>query len=232
VVDISGGRNLNPHLESSSCLARRWKRADKLAGNNNTNLTQEKFIMTQRPVFLIAAAVLTITLLVLVVGLYSMTGRISARTTELTKSVTSLQDSLATLQATIGKLNDRAPGLGEYMTTFQLHMGKLWFAGQASNWGLAEYELDELAETMEAGEALHAIKNDVNTASILQAVRATQIPLLRLSLTEKNERKFARAYDQTLETCNSCHRSVGYGFIRITKPLTSPVSNQAWSITN
>jgi hypothetical protein len=193
---------------------------------------QEKFPMTQRPVFLIVAAVLMITLLVLIVGLYSMTGRISAHTTELTKSITTLQDSLTTLQATIGKLKDQAPGLGEYMTTFQLHMGKLWFAGQASNWGLAQYELGELMETMDASEALHAIKNNINTASIIQAVRATQIPLVQLSLTEKNRHKFTRAYYQTLETCNSCHRSVGYGFIRITKPLASPVSNQAWSIIN
>jgi hypothetical protein len=188
--------------------------------------------MTQRPVFLIVAAVVTVTLLVLVVGLYSLTGTISSRISEFTKSITALQDSLTTLQATISTLKEQAPGLGEYMTTFQLHMGKLWFAGQALNWGLAQYELGELVETMEAAEALHAIKNNVNTAIILQAVRATQIPLLQLSLNEKNQHKFARAYDQTLETCNSCHRSVGYGFIRITKPLAPPVSNQAWSIIN
>lgn len=43
-----------------------------------------------------------------------------------------------------------SPGLGEFMTTMQLHMGKVWFAGKASNWDLARYELDELRETMEA----------------------------------------------------------------------------------
>jgi hypothetical protein len=188
--------------------------------------------MKQRPVFLIVAAVVTITLLVLVVGLYSLTGTISSKTSELTKTITALQDSLTALQATIRMLKEQTPGLGEYMTTFQLHMGKLWFASQASNWGLAQYELGELAETMEAAEALHAIKNNVNTASVLQSVRGTQIPLLQQALHDQDQRKFSGGYDQTLETCNSCHRSVGYGFIRITKPLAPPVSNQAWSIIN
>ena len=34
------------------------------------------------------------------------------------------------------------------MTTIQLHAGKLWFAAKAANWELAEYELDELKETI------------------------------------------------------------------------------------
>jgi len=188
--------------------------------------------MTQRPVFFIIATVLVVTLLILVVGLYSMTSNISSRTSEYAKAITALQDSLATLQTTVRILKDQAPGLGEYMTTFQLHMGKLWFAGQAANWGLADYELGELAETMDAAEALHAIKNNVNTASVIQSVRETQIPLVQQALREKNQHKFSSAYNQTLETCNSCHRSVGFGFIHITKPLSPPVSNQAWSMSN
>lgn len=185
--------------------------------------------MTQRPVFIIIAAVFMITLLILVVGLYSMTGNISSRTSKFTATIVALQDSIASLQATVNTLKDEAPGLGEYMTTFQLHMGKLWFAGQASNWGLAQYELDELAETMDAAEALHAIRNKVNTASVIQSVRETQIPLVQEALHRKNRRKFFSAYNQTLETCNSCHRSVGYGFIHITKPLGPPVTNQSWN---
>jgi hypothetical protein len=186
--------------------------------------------MTQRPVFLIVALVFMITLLILVVGLYLMTGNISSRTSEFAKLVASLRDSLTTMNASINTLRDQAPGLGEYMSTFQLHMGKLWFATQASNWSLAQYELGELTETIQAAEALHAIKNNVNTASVLQSVRGTQIPLLQQALHDQSQRKFYGAYDQTLETCNSCHRSVGYGFIHIIKPLAAPVSNQAWNV--
>src|SRR5262252_11185565 len=39
-----------------------------------------------------------------------------------------------------------APGLGELMSLQQMRHTKLWFAGQAGNWDLAAYELDELGE--------------------------------------------------------------------------------------
>jgi hypothetical protein len=39
-----------------------------------------------------------------------------------------------------------APGLGELMTLQQMRHTKLWLAGQAGNWELAAYELDELGE--------------------------------------------------------------------------------------
>ena len=38
------------------------------------------------------------------------------------------------------------PGLGEIMTLQQMRHTKLWLAGQAENWDLAVYELDELGE--------------------------------------------------------------------------------------
>ena len=63
-----------------------------------------------------------------------------------------LRDSLERVQADVKIVRDMAPGLGEYMTTIQLHAGKLWFAAKAGNWPLAEYELDELEETMEAAK--------------------------------------------------------------------------------
>ena len=53
------------------------------------------------------------------------------------------------------------------MTTMQLHMGKLWFAGETNNWDLARYELDELHETMEATENLHSVKNGVDISKVV-----------------------------------------------------------------
>src|ERR1700689_1447087 len=41
------------------------------------------------------------------------------------------------------------PGLGEIMTPQQLRPIKLWFAGRAGNWPLADYEVDELNEGFE-----------------------------------------------------------------------------------
>ncbi len=184
--------------------------------------------MSQRRILTVIGIVSFITIMILILGFYSTNTAITSRSNTVAKSVQVLRDSIAILQAEIDSLKAQAPGLGEYMTTFQLHMAKLWFATRALNWGLAEYEFGELAETVDAAEALHAVKNNVNTASVLQSIRQTQLVTLQESVQHRNLVAFSRAYDQTIQTCNSCHRSVGYGFIQITRPLAPPVSNQAW----
>jgi hypothetical protein len=141
-----------------------------------------------------------------------------------------MKDSLAVLQLVADSLRARTPGLGEYMTTIQLHISKLWFAGQASNWKLAKYELDELAETMEAAESLHARRNDVDVSSVLRSVRLTLVPLFNQSLVKKSPWAFGDVYNQTLVACNGCHRPAGYEFIHIVTPTREPVSNQQWGV--
>src|SRR5262249_32601960 len=47
------------------------------------------------------------------------------------------------------------PGLGEIMTLTQMRHSKLWFAGEAANWPLASYELDELHEGMDDAATFH-----------------------------------------------------------------------------
>jgi hypothetical protein len=140
-----------------------------------------------------------------------------------------MKDSLAMLQLTVDSLKAQIPGLGEYMTTIQLHTAKLWFAAEASNWKLAKYELDELAETMEAAELLHARRNNIDISLFLRGVRIAQVPLLEQSLERKSVPAFRDAYRQTLVACNACHRPAGYDFIRIVTPSREPVTNQEWS---
>ena len=141
-----------------------------------------------------------------------------------------VKDSLEILHRVVDSLRAQTPALGEYMTTIQLHTAKLWFAGQASNWKLAKYELDELAETMETAESLHARRNDVDVSSVLRSTRLTLVPLLEQSLVRKSLHAFGDAYRQTLAACNGCHRPAGYEFIHIVTPAREPVSNQQWSI--
>jgi len=96
--------------------------------------------------------------------------------------VAALSESLKRVQAELATTKELAPGLGEYMTTIQLHAGKLWFAAKTGNWQLAEYELDELKETMEAAKGLNAEKNGVKISNVLDAVLQTQVTRLADSI--------------------------------------------------
>jgi hypothetical protein len=147
---------------------------------------------------------------------------------DLKAMVSMLQDSLKDLQQQLDQLKLQAPGLGEYMTTIQLHASKLWFAAGASNWDLASYELDELSETMDGARSLHAFRNGLDIAGVLQSLQETQLVMMRQAVAAKSGAAFSSAYSQTLDACNGCHRSAGYGFISIMTPTAPPVTNQRW----
>ena len=126
----------------------------------------------------------------------------------------------------IHKLEEQAPGLGEYMTTIQLHAGKLWFAAKAANWELAAYEVDEMKETMEAARGVGGEKNGVKIAAVLDSVLQTQVAALAKTIDSKSAAEFQKAYDETLSACNGCHSDAGYKFIHIVQPAAPPVANQ------
>ena len=142
-----------------------------------------------------------------------------------------LQDSMKRMQAELASTKQLAPGLGEYMTTIQLHASKLWFAAKAANWDLAEYELDELKETMEAAKALNAEKNGVKISNVLDAVLQTQVAHLAESIKRKSAVDFQKSYDETLGACNGCHTESGHKFIQIIRPSAPPVTNQKWELS-
>ena len=149
---------------------------------------------------------------------------------DLKSVVACLRDSLKDVQQQLDQLKLQVPGLGEYMTTIQLHAAKLWFAVGASNWDLALYELDEMSETMDGARALHVFKNGLDISGVLQSVQETQFPLMRQAIASKASSTFTSAYGETLDACNSCHRSAGYGFISVMPPTAPPVTNQRWDV--
>lgn len=173
--------------------------------------------------------VLVAMLSALVVGEYAWTTSLRNDIAGLTATTHRLKDSLQVLRGSVDSLRDRVPGLGEYMSTIQLHVAKLWFAAGADNWSLAGYELDELQETIAGAEELHAIRNGVSVAAVLKSVTSTQIQPVRQSVAHHDLRAFRNAYTQTLDACNSCHKAAGYGFIHVTIPAHEPVTNQQWS---
>ncbi len=168
--------------------------------------------------------------IVLLLRIFSLENQVRSLGEGNSRALTTFQDSVKQLQAELATAKEMAPGLGEYMTTIQLHAGKLWFAAKAANWGLAEYELDELKETMEAAKGLNAEKSGVKISDVLDSVLQTQVVALDESIKSKSQTKFQSSYDETLSACNGCHESAGYKFIHIVRPGAPPVTNQRWEI--
>src|SRR3954470_13810119 len=99
------------------------------------------------------------------------------------------------------------PGLGEIMTLQQMRHLKLWFAGQAGNWPLADYELDELKEGFEEIVKYHPTHDEAPTGTMATAVVDGEVAALAKAIAAKERKQFAAAFDKLTAACNACHQS-------------------------
>jgi hypothetical protein len=114
------------------------------------------------------------------------------------------------------------PGLGEVMTLQQLRHIKLWFAGHAGNWALANYEIGELNEGFEDADKL------VGGGTVEKMV-GTPIKALQKAVDDKNATEFTAAFDALSNGCNSCHHLLAHPFIVIQRPTLLPYSDQVFA---
>jgi hypothetical protein len=122
------------------------------------------------------------------------------------------------------------PGLGEIMTLTQMRHSKLWFAGQAGNWQLASYELDELNEGMEDAARFHPTHKDspLPIPALIEKIMKDPIQQVEKAVGARDQSAFMQAFDQLTEACNACHRATNFGFNTVVRPGVNPYSNQAF----
>jgi hypothetical protein len=115
-----------------------------------------------------------------------------------------------------------SPGLGEIMALQQMRHIKLWFAGHADNWPLADYEIGELKEGFD--DVSRLLGGDI----VDQHVGAP-IAALEKAIDAKDRTAFPLAFDKLSAGCNGCHHALDHGFIVIGRPNLQPYSNQSFT---
>ena len=114
------------------------------------------------------------------------------------------------------------PGLGEFMMGIQIHHAKLWFAGQAQNWALAEFETGELSETIEAIKEYCSDRPEVKSITMIDPAMNS----LTAAIKNKNLKAFNTSFTLLTTTCNNCHNATHHEFNVIKIPDNPPFSNQ------
>jgi len=122
------------------------------------------------------------------------------------------------------------PGLGEIMTLNQMRHTKLWFAGQAANWPLADYELDELNEGLDDAATFHPTHKDAELPipQLIDKIMKAPIAQLEDAVKAQDMERFTKAFDALTEGCNSCHQATRFGFNVVTRPTSNPYTNQVF----
>jgi hypothetical protein len=124
---------------------------------------------------------------------------------------------------------DYVPGLGEFMSSAQVHHAKLWFAGTQANWKLADFELDEIKETLEDAASFHPTDKNLPIGEMIKQKLEPTFAQLKKTIDGKDVGSFQTAYDLMTEACNTCHAATQHEFIRLQRPTAPPLTNQIYS---
>ncbi len=115
--------------------------------------------------------------------------------------------------------------VGEIMLAQQIRHIKLWFAGRAADWPLADYEIDKLKDGFADIDKL------IGGGTVQQAV-GVHIDALQKAIEVKDREAFTREFDRLSAGCNSCHRLLDHAFIVIQRPALQPYSDQSFAPPN
>jgi len=137
------------------------------------------------------------------------------------------KDNIKKLQAEIDSLqnkldNSYKPGFGEFMSGIQMHHAKLWFAGTNNNWKLADFEVHEIQEALEAIKQFNTDRPEVKAIGMINPA----IDSVNNAIKQQNQQLFRHSYTLLTNTCNNCHRATQHEFNVITIPANPPISNQ------
>jgi hypothetical protein len=117
---------------------------------------------------------------------------------------------------------ERLPHLSEIMVQQQMRHIKLWFAGDAGNWPLADYEIDQLKDGFD--DVAKLLGGDLAQQHVGGAISQ-----LEQAIESKDHTAFVSAFDRLSLGCNQCHRTLDHAFIVIRRPDLLPYSDQNFS---
>ena len=139
--------------------------------------------------------------------------------------------TMDSLPMEVARLKALVPSNSHIMMDVQWHWTNLWFAGQARNWPLAQYYFNEtrghiqwLIKKSPTMRSSGPDKEEVNIEGIFEGIDTSSLADVKTAIEKKDGALFATNYKTMLESCYSCHKSVGRPYL---KPMIPKASMQA-----
>jgi hypothetical protein len=118
------------------------------------------------------------------------------------------------------------PGLADLMTMLvQPRHIRLFYAGSARNWELAEFELQELRSALRrTTDTIPRYQGtDVNDA--VATILAPELHGLEVAINAADSRQFSKSYGELTDACNACHAYLEHPFLVIRVPKAGATHN-------
>jgi len=134
-----------------------------------------------------------------------------------------LTNEVAQLRAEIERLKGLVPDQSHAMKDVGYHFANLWFAGQKTNWPLAEFYWSETRSHLRWAVRIIPVRkdpqgNEIRLAEILDPIDKTSLQQVGDAIKAKDSPQFVEAYKQMLDSCYACHLAAGKPFLRLQIP--------------
>ena len=129
---------------------------------------------------------------------------------------------IARLKDEVERLKGLLPDQAHAMKDVAYHFSNLWFAGQAHNWPLARFYLDETRSHLRWAVRIRPTRRtaagDLDLGSILDGLDRSLLTRLRKGIEDQDLAAFAKAYTDTLAGCMACHLAAEKPYLRLRVP--------------
>ena len=119
--------------------------------------------------------------------------------------------------------------LGAAMGNMQRFTEKLYFAGQAGNWALADFYLHEINEITETIIKAKVVDEGVAVGEFMKGMLPPSIASVQEAIQSRDATQFMSRYEGLLTSCNACHTSTKHAFVKIVVPKEPTYQNQNFS---
>lgn len=109
-----------------------------------------------------------------------------------------------------------------HMSFISRYAQKLYFAGDAENWELADiysHEIEEISADIVSGEEMH---DGINISELMESMLLPKIEQLEEAIDSGDREMFLDRYNVMIQSCNSCHEASDYGAEKVTVPDINP----------
>jgi hypothetical protein len=114
---------------------------------------------------------------------------------------------------------DFKPAMDDLMTMLvQPRHIKLYYAGQAKNWTLAGFQVNELRGALaRIGRTIPNYRN-INVDTAVAAIFADKLKAVDAAVKAADSAQFTAAYGEMTAACNDCHKGMEHPFLVIKVP--------------
>ena len=122
---------------------------------------------------------------------------------------------------------DFKPAMDDLMTMLvQPRHIKLYYAGQAKNWTLAAFQVNELRGALaRIGRTIPNYRN-INVDTAVAAIFTDKLKAVDAAIKAADSAQFTAAYKEMTSACNDCHKGMEHPFLVIKVPDASNYPDQ------